>query len=154
MTRLTQGLRGIACVAVVFSHGFEAFGWPANSFDGRPYILTLPILRLFLQGGYMAVGVFFVMSGYVCSIKPLKLARQGKADEVRKVIGSSIFRRQLRLGLPATIATTISWTVDRLGGFSLARSLPGNVWLCFHTPVWMDFSTSVRALFSAYVYLF
>jgi hypothetical protein len=101
----------------------------------------------------MAVGVFFVMSGYVCSIKPLKLARQGKADEVRKVIGSSIFRRQLRLGLPATIATTISWTVDRLGGFALARSLPGNIWLCFHTPVWMDFSTSVRALFSCYVCL-
>jgi peptidoglycan/LPS O-acetylase OafA/YrhL len=137
---------------VVFSHGFEAFGWPAHSFDGRPYLLTLPILRLVLQGGYFAVGVFFVMSGYVCAIKPLKLSRSGKPEEARKVIGSSIFRRLLRLGAPATIATTMSWFIDRLDGFHLARSLPYHVWLNFHTVPWFDFRTSVYQLFRAYVW--
>ena len=100
--------------------------------DRRPYLFQLPILRLALEGGYMAVCIFFLCSGYVCSIKPLKLARAGKADEARKAIASSIVRRLLRLAGPATIATIISATVSYLGGFNLARSLPSG-WLSGHS---------------------
>jgi hypothetical protein len=104
------------------------------------------------QGGYLSVAIFFIMSGYVCSIKPLKLSRAGKADEVRKVIGSSIFRRILRLGFPAMAATTISWTLDRLGAFNLARSLPGFCWLNFFSPPeFPDFFSALRELFRSFV---
>jgi peptidoglycan/LPS O-acetylase OafA/YrhL len=130
----------------------EAFGWPLHSFDRRPYIMTLPILRLIMQGGYLAVGIFFVMSGYVCSIKPMKLARAGKPEEARKVIGSSAVRRLLRLGLPASIATCISFTIERLGGFNIARNQPYYIWLHFHTPGYMDWSTSVHSLTRSLVF--
>jgi len=80
----------------------------------------------------MAVCIFFLCSGYVCSIKPLKLARAGKPDEARKAIASSIARRLLRLAGPATIATIISATLSYLGAFNLARSLPMG-WLSGHS---------------------
>src|SRR5436305_8758949 len=91
-----------------------------NSFDTRPYLFQLPIFKLCFEGGYLAVGIFFVMSGYVCSIKPLKLSRQGKTDETRKVIASSAFKRVIRLGIPATLATTISWAICHLGGYNFS----------------------------------
>ena len=100
--------------------------------DRRPYIFQLPIFRLCLEGGYMAVCIFFLCSGYVCSIKPLKLARAGKPDEARKAIAGSVVRRLLRLAGPATIATGISATLSYLGAFDLARSLPSG-WLTGHS---------------------
>lgn len=80
----------------------------------------------------MAVCIFFLCSGYVCSIKPLKLARAGKPDEARKAVAGSIARRLLRLAGPAAIATIISATISYLGGFDLARSMPSG-WLSGHS---------------------
>jgi peptidoglycan/LPS O-acetylase OafA/YrhL len=145
-----QGIRGIACLQVVIAHGYEAFGWPETSFD-RPYIFQIPFTRLILDGGYLAVCIFFVLSGYVCSIKPLKLSQSGKPEEARKVIASSAFRRLIRLGIPATIATTCSWFLCQMGGFNLSLSLPGYVWLNFHSARPTDWITSVRSLFHAIV---
>ena len=92
------------------------------------------------------MGIFFVMSGYVVSVKPLKLAREGRAEDARKVIASSAFRRIVRLGVPGILATTISWFLDRLGAFSLAESLPGYVWLSMFSPPPWSFSESVQEL--------
>jgi peptidoglycan/LPS O-acetylase OafA/YrhL len=124
----------------------EAFGWPLHSFDRRPYLMTLPILRLIMQGGYLAVGIFFIMSGYVCSKRPLEMARAGTPEKARKAISSSAVRRVFRLGLPASIATVISFTIERLGGFNIARMQPYNVWLHFQTPRPMNWSTSLQLL--------
>lgn len=115
------------------AHGFESFAIPESSFSNRPYLFGLPIFKLVFEGGYLAVPVFFVMSGYVCSMKPLKLSRAGKPEEARKVIASSAFRRIIRLGVPATAATTISWFLANVGGFDLAMSLRGDCWLNFHS---------------------
>ena len=119
--------------------------------DRRPYLFRLPILRLLLEGGYMSVCIFFIMSGYVCSIKPLKLATTAGPDETRKAIASSVVRRLLRLAGPASTATIISATLSYLGAFNLARSLPEG-WLTGHSlgPV-PGFFPHLRLLFLSLV---
>lgn len=99
----------------------------------------------------MSVAIFFILSGYVCSIKPLKLARAGKAEEARKNIASSAFRRVFRLGGPSIFVTTVSWLFDRFGAFDVALSLPPRCWLYVFSPLSMDFASSVRALFRSFV---
>lgn len=137
---------------VVVGHTFESFYWPENAFD-RPYrILNYPYFRLILHGGFLAVTIFFIMSGYVCSIKPLKLMRSGKGDEARKVIVSSAFRRIIRLGAPSITATAISWLMDRFGAFNLAQTLPGHVWLrVFSPPEDVTFTASLRPLLFSFL---
>ena len=102
----------------------------------------------------MAVAIFFIMSGYVCSIKPLKLSRDGKPDEARKNIASSAFRRVIRLGIPAGLATTISWLFTQFGAFNMAHSMPEWSWLYFQSP-WpsSDWFSAVKDLFRAIVCL-
>ena len=76
---------------------------------------------------------FFVMSGYLCAIKPLQLIRAGNPDEARTLIARKAFRRYLCLGIPATVATFISWFMTQIGAFKLSTSLPGYIWLHFHS---------------------
>jgi peptidoglycan/LPS O-acetylase OafA/YrhL len=137
---------------VVIAHGLDAFYWPDDSFDRPYYFLTLPILRLSFQGGFLAVTIFFVISGYVCAMKPLKLSRARKPDEARKAIASAAFRRILRLGAPATLATCISWTMDRFGAFHLAKSFPDSLWINrFSPPEYPNFSAALTGLFHSCV---
>ena len=85
-------------------------------------------------------------------MKPLKLSRARKPDEARKAIASAAFRRVLRLGAPATLATGISWGVDRLGGFELAKGFPAGHWIvAFSPPRYGDFREALRGLFHACV---
>lgn len=124
---------------VVMAHGYESFGWSNHAFD-RAYIFQLPISRLIFDGGYLAVSLLFVTSGYLCAIKPLRLIRAGKPEEARSLVGQRGFRRFLRLAIPANLATTISWFLANVGGFSTSIALPGYVWLHFHSgwpsPTW------------------
>ena len=83
---------------------------------------------------------FFIMSGYLCAIKPLSLIRAGNPDEARTLIARKAFRRYLCLGIPATVATIISWLMTQIGAFKLSTSLPPWIWLHFHSgyasPTW------------------
>jgi peptidoglycan/LPS O-acetylase OafA/YrhL len=117
---------------VIIAHGFQGFGMPTrtSSFD-VPFPFALPFFRIILHGGFLAVAIFFVLSGYVCSMKPLKLALAGKPEEARRNIASSAFRRVVRLVVPATIATTISWILANIGAYNTALSLDG--WLAAHS---------------------
>lgn len=93
------------------------------------------------------------MSGYVCSIKPLKLVRAGRIDETRAYIASSAFKRVLRLGIPATVATCISWFLCQVGAYSMAYYLPGDSWLNFHSArPDQDWGTAIAELWKAIVY--
>jgi hypothetical protein len=91
------------------------------------------------------------MSGYVCAMKPLKLARAGKPEDVRKAITSSAFKRFLRLAAPAIFATAISWFLDQVGAFNTARSLPWDCWFHFFTPPEIGFRDSLIELFRSFV---
>jgi hypothetical protein len=92
------------------------------------------------------------MSGYVCSIKPLKLAREGKPEEARKAIASSALRRLIRLPATTVVVTTISWFLDRLGAFNVAKSLPSYTWMhLFSPPQFSSFYDSVVDLWRSNV---
>lgn len=112
-TAWLDGLRGFAALLVYFhhnilwSHGglgnlmFEC----AYGFEGRHYFGALPFIRLFFSGGHFAVAIFFVISGYVLSIKSLGLVQKGQLSGAADTVGSALFRRWLRLYLPIIIVT-------------------------------------------------
>lgn len=117
-TSYLDGLRGVAALIVFNSHFLTNWHYPLRSgylsSPGDVYILQLPIVRLF-YAGRASVAVFFVISGFVLSYKPLLLLRQkggggrgGGRSEVLKVLSSSVFRRGMRLWIPILFGTFIS----------------------------------------------
>ena len=64
--------------------------------------------------GRPMVHVFFVISDFVLSRKPLQLARQQYAD-LHKTLASSVFRRPIRLYLPAAFSTFFMLLLIRAG---------------------------------------
>lgn len=106
-TAYLDGMRGLFSVEVFFRHfllpwephldtGFAQYGGQGTrrSFN----IFKLPVLRLLYAGP--AVAIFFVVSGFVLSRKPLKLIRKGDHHGLIQSLMPSVFRRSLRLFLP------------------------------------------------------
>ncbi|KAL1837151.1 hypothetical protein VTJ49DRAFT_4197 [Mycothermus thermophilus] len=120
-TAYLDGLRGFAAFLVyvqhheqwvhaLYNHSLEnAFGW-----GGHRYFITLPYVRNFFIGGHMAVAVFYVISGYVLSVKPLALIHDGEYLRLFDNLASAFFRRWFRLFIPliATTFTTVTlWSI-------------------------------------------
>ena len=121
---------------VVTTHCINAFALqyyatPANE-DGSVNLFQLPFLRL-VSCGHTCVSVFFLLSGFVCSLKPLRLARAMKPEEVRTAIAGSAVRRVFRLVVPCTIATVISWILAQFDAFGMAQTV-GEDWLHYTSP--------------------
>ncbi|KAF6226855.1 hypothetical protein HO133_008296 [Letharia lupina] len=118
-TSYLDGLRGIASF-IVFVHHFTNWVNPYLAYYGvdnekRPSSLVqLPFVRVIYSGRPM-VHVFFVISGFVLSRKPLRLARAHKFDELHKTLSSSVFRRSIRLYLPAAFSTFFVLLLIRAG---------------------------------------
>jgi peptidoglycan/LPS O-acetylase OafA/YrhL len=110
-TSYLNGLRGVAALVVLHSHFLTNWFYPLRSgYLSSPenqYIMQLPILRLF-YAGRASVAIFFVISGFVLSYKPLQLIRKGEQAKVLEVLGSSVFRRNIRLWVPITFGTAIA----------------------------------------------
>jgi peptidoglycan/LPS O-acetylase OafA/YrhL len=89
---------------------FEKSKWLENAygFEGQYHFAAMPFVRIFFSGGYYAVGVFFVISGYVLSVGPLKLIYAGEYGKVAQSLSSALFRRWIRLFVPV-LATTFLW---------------------------------------------
>ena len=68
------------------------------------------------------VSMFFVISGYVLSSKPLKLLRRGSWDQVFHAISSSVFRRGLRLFTPTIASTFVTMLLVKAGLFNYVSS--------------------------------
>lgn len=120
----TQGLRGIAAVFVMCSHLTLCFArWivpPNFGEDKGSALMQRPIFRLVGQGPAW-VACFFILSGFVNALKPVKLARAGNTETALSNLAVSSFRRSFRLFLPATTATIISWFITQLGAYETAR---------------------------------
>lgn len=86
-------------------------------------LIKLPIIRLLISG-FPHVAIFFAVSGFAISHKPLKLAREGRYDEVGSTLSSSVFRRHSRLFMPAAAVTLATALTTQLGWFDLG-GLPG-----------------------------
>jgi peptidoglycan/LPS O-acetylase OafA/YrhL len=99
---------------------FPNFAAPADDVDSVPHLFQRPFLRLFVAGPFW-LAVFFLLSGYVCALKPLRLFRDGRLDDGRRAIESSAFRRVPRLVVPTTAATILIWTLSQFGAFEAAQ---------------------------------
>ncbi|KAL9633295.1 MAG: hypothetical protein Q9164_004782, partial [Protoblastenia rupestris] len=131
-----QGLRGIAAVYVMFSHMTIAFARyivaPSISENGPSHWMQRPILRLVAQGPAW-VACFIILSGFVNSLRPIKLAKSGQIDTALSNLAVSSFRRSFRLFLPALTATTLSWFACQLGAYEIARNSDA-YWLSVTSP--------------------
>ncbi|KAL0943161.1 hard surface induced protein [Colletotrichum truncatum] len=121
-TSWLDGLRGVASLIVFFCHFTEKHvGWYAQTYgireDDDPVAsspLQLPFIRVIYCGRPM-VHIFFVISGFVLSLKSLKQARKHDYDGLHRTLSSSTFRRGFRLFLPTTASTFIIMILIRLG---------------------------------------
>ncbi|MCA4303698.1 acyltransferase [Acinetobacter baumannii] len=106
-----ESIRGLACLAVVFSHLVFTFYPYAHEFESN--VPTIEFFeRLynspfgFLYSGNAAVFVFFVLSGYVLSYAILN-----KQKDINKKILSMSVKRYPRLAIPAVISVLICYFV-------------------------------------------
>jgi len=121
--------------AVVPHGNFIPYGspvWNGTAIDEpMPYmnrgIFQLPILRLLVFGDPM-VSIFFIVSGYALSMKPLSLIRRGPSaqSDLLSSLASSIFRRPVRLLLPCLVSTFLVAIAVRLGLFYYSSLLAGD----------------------------
>lgn len=122
-----DGIRGLACVGVLIHHWCEqyqhnidyAFGFRSKGSQANDSLWRLPGLRLFYSGGPM-VAMFFLLSGYVLSIRTLRLCRTRNWEAVLLGVSSSIFRRAFRIFLPAIVASFFVVLLVQLGLYNFA----------------------------------
>lgn len=93
---------------------------PADGENGPSSWMQRPIFRLVGQGPAW-VALFFILSGLVNSLKPVKLARAGNVEPALSNLAVSSFRRSFRLFLPATAATVLSWFITQFGAYETAK---------------------------------
>jgi peptidoglycan/LPS O-acetylase OafA/YrhL len=118
-----DGLRGVACLIVFHEHWTTAIDdpWrPSVLNDLSTGIMWKPFVVL-LWGGEAMVNLFFVISGYVLSYRPLSLLYASEQQKMYESVASSIFRRAFRLWLPTMAGILIIATLTRLHVFEPAR---------------------------------
>lgn len=116
-TTYLDGLRGWMALVVINFHYLFAFtdvvGIGYGYDEAHRSFWALPGIRL-LHDGNLAVMIFFAISGYVCSLKPLRYMDKiyrAKSEhdrilasrELASTFAHSIFRRCFRLYLPALL---------------------------------------------------
>ncbi|KAL2882051.1 hypothetical protein SGCOL_002309 [Colletotrichum sp. CLE4] len=143
-TSWLDGLRGVASLIVFFCHFTEkhvgwftarAYGIPDENDHVASSPLQLPFLRVIFSGRPM-VHIFFIISGFVLSLKSLKQARKHDYDGLHRTLSSSVFRRGFRLFLPTTASTFMILIMIRLG--MMGQPLP-TLWeqlVDWKNPVW------------------
>ncbi len=101
-TMYLNGVRGFAAFFVYLQHYAVSYypymdnGYLSSATETR--FLQMPLVRIIYSGRFM-VSIFFVLSGFVLSYKPLKLLRKNDPSFL-DCLASSGFRRTPRLFLP------------------------------------------------------
>jgi len=169
-TAYLDGLRGFAAFLVYIQHHqlWPLRMVPANrilengwGYEDRYYFATLPIVRTFFTGGHFAVAVFFIVSGYVLSSKPLSLIYSGEFDRLVDNLSAALFKRWIRLHLPIILVSFLYmsswhlfgiWTLSpdqksnyrdelwnwyiEFKNFSFVFRTGGNAWFTYNFPTW------------------
>lgn len=142
-TAYLDGMRGLAAFAVFLCHlSYGTFDithtWGAGE-PGQPSeyrsLLQLPIVRLLYAGPPM-VAIFFVISGYALSYKPLKQMRSRDLEGLMTTLTSSAFRRPLRLFLPCFASTFIVFCLARLGLYELTEDFANDLRMVHEDHYW------------------
>lgn len=152
-TAYLDGIRGFAAFLVYWQHhqGWAHVGGISNSifengfgFNDRYYFAALPGIRLMFVGGHFAVPIFFVLSGYVLSVKPLSYSDD--SSKLAENLSSSLFRRWIRLHLPVIGTTFLYMTSWHL--FGLWTSYPE------HKPTYVEELSNWFADFWRFSFMF
>lgn len=85
-------------------------------------VLQLPFVRLLYAGAPM-VSIFFVVSAYALSIKPISQMRSGAHADLLRTLSSAAFRRFFRLFLPCFCSTFLVLILVQLGLYDYTRRL-------------------------------
>ena len=102
-----------------------------DGFGGPMLLFQRPFFRLIAQG-QSYVALFFILMGFVNSLKALKQAQSDKVEDALLTLAKSALNRTARLVLPATSITIIAWVACELGLFEIAR-LSDAYWLRVYT---------------------
>ncbi|KAF2273710.1 uncharacterized protein EI97DRAFT_403853, partial [Westerdykella ornata] len=130
-TDFLDGMRGYAAFAVYICHYIMPThpkahtGFGGNNGANDSAITQLPILRL-IYSGHFCVCLFFVISGFSVSLKPVKLARKGQLPEFLDAMVSATFRRACRLYLPCLAMLGITFVLACCGAFDFMFALVHN----------------------------
>jgi len=100
-TAYLSGLRGAASFVVFIQH--FALLHHDNMFAEytTPRFIELPGIRL-LYSGHVMVAMFYVISGFALSKRPLELVFEQDWEHFANIIASATFRRGIRIFLPPT----------------------------------------------------
>ncbi|KAI3318409.1 acyltransferase family-domain-containing protein [Xylariaceae sp. AK1471] len=149
---LEDGLRGVAAFFVVLHHmSLIWFSWDIHNgwSNSNEPLIRLPIIRLIISGP-ANVMIFFVISGYALSWKPLSLLRRDQHLKMYQGLASSIFRRHPRLFIPAIFICAPAPIIAYLGGYDGAEGMPGAAITPMNPPrfdtIWEQFSDYTRTL--------
>ncbi|KAH6634173.1 acyltransferase 3 [Chaetomium sp. MPI-SDFR-AT-0129] len=127
-TSYLDGLRGVAAILVFFCHytenNFRAlippYGlepdpeeWHGLTWSADSWI-QLPFLRVIFSGRPM-VHIFFVISGFALSYKPVRCLHAREPDKALAALASSAFRRPFRLFGPCVASTFIIMCLRQMG---------------------------------------
>ena len=115
-TAYLDGLRGVAALIVyIFHFSYLWFPFLRNGYGTSPtdnLLLQLPIIRI-LHSGRSSVTIFFVISGFVLTLRTLTAIHKGQGDKVLDGLAGSLFRRPFRLYLPILVSTGIAAVLIR-----------------------------------------
>ncbi|KAL3428419.1 hard surface induced protein 3-like protein [Phlyctema vagabunda] len=119
-TAYLDGLRGWASLFVLIYHStYDYHPKRSQGYGVDPkhsHFIQLPILRVLYSGPNM-VWVFYAISGFALSLKPLQYIQHGQMDKLLLAISSSVFRRMVRLYLPVLTVTFIAMLGVQAGAF-------------------------------------
>lgn len=119
-----DGLRGWASFSVMIHHVSAMFiddVWGYAQKKNAYQWYRLPFVRLF-SAGPAAVSLFFIISGFALSIKPLKQMRSGAFADLCVTLASGTFRRPWRLYFPLFVSGLMIVLAGQTGVYG--RMLP------------------------------
>jgi hypothetical protein len=121
-TAYLDGMRGFAALLVYILHNET---WAHESlrsdtifengfgYHKQYYFACFPGIRLLFSGGHLSVAIFFVLSGYVLALKPLRiLLINNDHAQLSAALASALFRRWIRLFIPLIITSFIFMTLN------------------------------------------
>ncbi len=118
-----DSIRGLAALCVLLSHTLKAFAWPASYI----WVCHWPFVSIFFNGPE-AVGMFFVLSGYVLS-RPY-VPDPAKADLGRRMFLPTFYlRRLIRIWPPFFFAFLVSLFAQKFLFTQPATVPPVTAWL-------------------------
>jgi hypothetical protein len=150
-TAYLNGVRGVAAWFVWSQHIIAEFYYnePFWGYHARPqdeWVHQFPIIRIIYSGQFM-VTIFFTLSGFVLSYRPLQYVRSRNHEALFDNLGSSVFRRCARLFLPCIPPLIISALLFNAGVWRGQGVSPaGTVVNSTHTSVFGDLMDALNDL--------